>query len=144
MGLDPNAPQSAPQSKVPLKTIDQLLIHNSDTAVKPIIGNKDIEKTGELVYNASSLPFEVLNAEQVAAKIETVEIEGHLHEVYNAMAVSGTVNDKLNVLVYFESIILNSNVANRLINSAFMNLLIKLLKSVKSPHLKLRLCSILG
>ena len=50
MGLDPNA-QSTPQSKVPLKTIDQLLIHNSDTAVKPIIGNKDIEKTGELVYN---------------------------------------------------------------------------------------------
>ena len=80
----------------------------------------------------------------MAAKIETVEIEGHLHEVYNAMAVSGTVNDKLNVLIYFESIILNSNVANRLINSAFMNLLIKLLKSVKSPHLKLRLCSILG
>ena len=60
------------------------------------------------------------------------------------MAASGTVNDKLNVLVYFESIILNSNVANRLINSAFMNLLIKLLKNVKSPHLKLRLCSILG
>ena len=32
------------QNKVPLKTIDQLLIHNSDTAVKPIIGNKDIER----------------------------------------------------------------------------------------------------
>ena len=143
MGLDPNA-QSTPQSKVPLKTIDQLLIHNSDTAVKPIIGNKDIEKTGELVYNPQSLPFEVWNSDQVSAKIETVEIEGHLHEVYNAMAASGTVNDKLNVLVYFESIILNSNVANRLINSAFMNLLIKLLKNVKSPHLKLRLCSILG
>jgi|TARA_B110001450_G_scaffold226088_1_gene224661 serine/threonine-protein kinase ULK4 len=60
------------------------------------------------------------------------------------MAASGTVNDKLNVLVYFEAIILNSNVANRLINSAFMNLLTKLLKNVKSPHLKLRLCSILG
>ena len=120
------------------------MIHNSDTAVKPIIGNKDIEKSGELSYTATQLPFESMNAEQVAAKIETVEIEGHLHEVYNAMAVSGTVNDKLNVLVYFESIILNSNVANRLINSAFMNLLIKLLKSVKSPHLKLRLCSILG
>lgn len=43
MGLDPNAPTPS-QSKVPLKTIDQLLIHNSDTAVKPIIGNKDIEK----------------------------------------------------------------------------------------------------
>ena len=120
------------------------MIHNSDTAVKPIIGNKDIEKTGELIFNPQQLPFEVWNSEQVAAKIETVEIEGHLHEVYNAMAASGTVNDKLNVLVYFESIILNSNVANRLINSAFMNLFIKLLKNVKSPHLKLRLCSILG
>ena len=31
-----------------------------------------------------------------------------------------------------------------LINSAFMNLITKLLKNVKSPHLKLRLCSILG
>lgn len=60
------------------------------------------------------------------------------------MAASGTINDKLNVLVYFESIILNSNVANRLINSAFMGLLMKLLKTVKSPHLKIRLCSIVG
>lgn len=121
-----------------------MLIHNSDTAVKPIIGNKDIEKTGELVFNPQTLPFQVWTSDQVAQKIETVEIEGHLHEVYNSMAASGTVNDKLNVLVYFESIILNSNVANRLINSAFMNLLMKLLKNVKSPHLKLRLCSILG
>jgi hypothetical protein len=52
MGLDPNAPSNPSQSKVPLKTIDQLLIHNSDTAVKPIIGNKDIEKSGELSYTA--------------------------------------------------------------------------------------------
>jgi len=37
-----------------------------------------------------------------------------------------------------------SNVANRLINSAFMGLLMKLLKNVKSPHLKARLCSIIG
>ena len=60
------------------------------------------------------------------------------------MGASSTVNDKLNVLVYFESIILNSNVANRLINSAFMSLLMKLLKNVKNPHLKMRLCSIMG
>lgn len=85
-----------------------------------------------------------MNADQVSTTIETPAIEGHLHEVYNAMASSGTVNDKLNVLVYFESIILNSNVANRLINSAFMGLLMKLLKNVKSPHLKQRLCSIIG
>lgn len=60
------------------------------------------------------------------------------------MGASSTVNHKLNVLIYFESIILNSNVANRLINSAFMSILMKLLKNVKNPHLKMRLCSILG
>lgn len=38
-------------SKVPLKTIDELLIHTSDTAVKPIIGNKDIEKQVDLIFN---------------------------------------------------------------------------------------------
>ena len=99
---------------------------------------------GELTFQKNSLPFEAWNVEQVAAKIESVSIETHLHEVYTAMASSGTVNDKLNVLAYFESIILNSNVANRLINSAFMALLMKLLKNVKSPHLKIRLCSIVG
>ena len=73
-----------------------------------------------------------------------MQLETHLHEVYNAMGASSTVNEKLNVLIYFESIILNSNVANRLINSAFMSILMKLLKNVKHPHLKMRLCSILG
>jgi len=97
-----------------------------------------------LVFNAQLLPFASWTAEEVSAKIESMEVENHLHEVYCAMGASSTVNDKLNVLVYFESIILNSNVANRLINSAFMSMLMKLLKNVKSPHLKLRLCSILG
>lgn len=112
--------------------------------MKPIIGNKDIEKPGELVFNASQLPFEAWSADTVAQKIESQQLEQHLHEVYNAMGASSTVNDKLNVLIYFESIIMSSTVANRLINSAFMSILLKLLKNVKSPHLKMRLCSILG
>ena len=68
MGLDGTANQ---QAKVPLKSIDQLLIHNSDTAVKPIIGNKDIEKHGELVFNSQQLPFEAWNAEQVANTLDS-------------------------------------------------------------------------
>ena len=96
------------------------------------------------MFNATLLPFEAWNADSVGGKIDSPALENHLHEVYNAMGASSTVNDKLNVLIYFESIILNSNVANRLINSAFMSILLKLLKNVKSPHLKMRLCSILG
>lgn len=55
-----------------------------------------------------------------------------------------TVNEKLNALIYFESIIDNSTISNSLINSAFVPLLVKLLKTVKSPLIKQRLCSVIG
>ena len=45
------------QSKVPHKPIEQLIIHNSDNQVKPIIGNKDIEKIAEVKVNPEALPF---------------------------------------------------------------------------------------
>ena len=41
------------QMKVPFKTIEQLIIHNSDTAVKPIVGNKEIERIQEEPFDAS-------------------------------------------------------------------------------------------
>lgn len=43
------------------------------------------------------------------------------------------MNEKINALLYFESIIVNSNVSNRLINSAFMNLLVTMMKQIKTP-----------
>lgn len=52
--------------------------------------------------------------------------------------------NKIHALAYFESIIVNSEVANRLINSAFVNLFVKVLKSAKSTQIKHRLCSIIG
>lgn len=56
---------------MPLKTIDQLLIHNTDTAVKPIIGNKEIEKTpAECVYDASLLQFKAWSKEDIESQIE--------------------------------------------------------------------------
>ena len=50
----------------------------------------------------------------------------------------------MNALLYFEGIIVNSNVSNRLINSAFMNLLVRMLKTVKTPQIRIRLCSVIG
>lgn len=45
------------------KTVEQLLIHNSDTTVKPIIGNKEIEQIVELKYNQDALKFQALTPE---------------------------------------------------------------------------------
>jgi serine/threonine-protein kinase ULK4 len=72
--------------KVPHKTIDQLIIHNSDTAVKPIIGNKEIEKQVEVTYNEKELTFAAWPSDAIVAKIDTPHIESHLSDVYNAMA----------------------------------------------------------
>lgn len=54
------------------------------------------------------------------------------------------MNERLNAISYFETIITGSNVANRLINSAFLNLLVHLLKVMKPSTIKIRICSILG
>jgi serine/threonine-protein kinase ULK4 len=67
-------------------------------------------------------------------------------QIFNNILVSEHTNlsDKLNALNYFETIIRNSNVANRLVNSAFMNLLLKFLTQVKNIKIRIRVCSIIG
>lgn len=120
------------------------MLHTSDTSVKPIIGNKDIETYVEPVYNQAYLTFEPWDSQEVVDKIDTTLIESHLSDVYNAMASNTTLNEKVNALLYFESIIVNSNIANRLINSAFMSLLARMMKSIKSPMIRVRLCSVIG
>jgi hypothetical protein len=40
-----------------LTPLDELLTHQSDSAVKPIIGNKDIETSESFAYNKASLGF---------------------------------------------------------------------------------------
>lgn len=130
---------------MPHKTLEQLLNHSSDTTVKPIIGNKDIEIVPPApALTPSSLQFEPWPIEKINQLIDSPQIESHLQDIYTALASNVTINEKLNALIYFESIIDNSNVSNRLINSAFVSLLVKLLKSVKSPGVKQRLCSVIG
>lgn len=92
----------------------------------------------------SCLQFEPWPSEKINQLIDTNQIESHLNEIYQALASNVTISEKLNALIYFESIIDNSNSANRLINSAFVGLLVKLLKSIKSPGVKQRLCSVIG
>ena len=132
------------QMKVPHKTIEQLIIHNSDTAVKPIVGNKEIERIHDPPLNTQHLQFTPWTSDEVIEKINTAEIESHLSDVYTSIASNTTINEKISTLQYFESIIVNSNVSNSLINSAFMALLKKMLEQIKSPMIKIRVCSVVG
>lgn len=123
---------------VKLIPLDQLLLHKSDTMVRPIIGNRDIERPTEVKFSAKLLGFECRTPQEIVAGIESHEIESHFADIYNYLSKqnlmgialtliaseSTNVNEKLNALSYFETIIKCSSVANRLVNSAFMNLLL--------------------
>jgi len=135
--------QSSTKSKIPPP--EQLIHHTSDTIVKPITGNKEIEKIQETVYNRELLPFNAWALDDVVAGIETPQVESHLADIYGYLGSNtNNVIDKINVLNYFETVVQNSNVSNRLVNSAFMNLLVKLLKTSKNVNLKAKVCCIIG
>ena len=114
-------------------------MHSTDTTVKPIIGNKDIEKISELVYNKENLKFETISIEALTKNIEENSgkdsDEACIETLMNAITQPGTVTEKLNVLTYFESLIVNSSIANRFINSRFRTEFVDMLQSTNSPNI---------
>lgn len=54
------------------------------------------------------------------------------------------MNYVINILSYFETVINQSNIANRLINSIFLNLFAHMLWNMKSHMIKIKVCSIVG
>ena len=135
----PNTPSKASFQPLPL---DQVLIHQSDLTVKPIVGNREIERA-ESAAVLTRLPVKMWTVEEIAGKCELPEFEMHLNEIYAAVE-NCQISEKVGVLSYFERIILNSGIANRVINSLFVGLMLKLLKTPRQPVLKTRICSIFG
>jgi hypothetical protein len=64
------------------------MIHHSDTVVKPIIGNRDIEIPEEVTFKKQYLPFEPLSAEEFSIKIEKPESEEILSNIYTAIVAN--------------------------------------------------------
>lgn len=87
----------------------------------------------EAIYDANYLSFQPWTPDQILQRIETPQIESHLNDLYQSIAQDTATQEKINALLYFESIVVNSNVSNRLINSAFMTLLVKMMKTIKTP-----------
>ena len=139
-----NSAQAAANVKPNAKLVNlhDLLFHSSDYTVKPIIGNRDIEKPIEVTYTAQGLGLLAWSSDDVLSKCESQSMSEHFHSIYNIL--TSPLPDKLNVLSYFETLILNSAVANKLINSEFISLLVKMLKTSKSANIKIRICSIIG
>lgn len=131
-----------PTNKPP--PISELIFQTSDYTVKPIIGNRDVEKPTEVAFVAQTLGLLPWSTEDIHSNSDSQKLEEHFHTIYTCLTSQSTASDKTNLLNYFESIIINSSVANKLINSAFVTLFVKLLKSAKNSAVKIRTCSIVG
>jgi serine/threonine-protein kinase ULK4 len=121
----------------------ELLMHDSDTAVKPIVQNRRIEKLPEPSYVVGLLPFENYDLAQVLA-MNQQELEAFLTLVYKSIGGKSRVEEKLNTLMYFEKLCSDSASANVVVNSSLMTLFVKTLKVYKTPKLKARLCILMG
>lgn len=59
-----------------LVPLDQLFTHSSDNSVKPIIGNREIEKsTQDQIVLKDQLPFKYISCEEVNKGIESDQVE---------------------------------------------------------------------
>ena len=123
--------------------VEELLWHRSDQAVKPIVHNRRIEKVAEPTYARRLLPFRASALDEMLAMAQP-ELEDFLTQVYRSLSGSVPLQERLNSLCYFETLCSNQSAANVLINSSLMGLLVRILRSAKSPALRARLAAVMG
>ena len=67
------------------------------------------------------------------------DLEAFLTHIYRAIASAAPLKDKVNVLSYFETLCMDNNAANSLINSSLTILFIRMLRNARAPTLRIRL-----
>ncbi|GFR42705.1 hypothetical protein Agub_g3628 [Astrephomene gubernaculifera] len=124
-------------------SLDELIWHPSDTAVKPIVANRRIERLPEPRYDPGSLPFKPWSLKEMLGA-DQPDLEVFLTHIYRAIGSAAPLKDKVNVLSYFETLCVDTNAANVLINSSLTMLFIRMLRTARAPTLRIRLASVLG
>ena len=137
-----------------LPPMESVMLHPTDKIIKPIIGNKAIEVLIPTTFNKNKLPFQSWRIDKIKelCKSNNMKLmENYLLVIYSLMeqyfSKSKDVTEEenlLNVLNYFETIIQDKEIANNIINTSFISLLITILKSSKSDAIKIRVCCIIA
>jgi len=123
--------------------LEDVVWHASDMIVKPIVGNRRIERVPEPKWDAGSLPFKPLSLHDLLMAPQAT-LESFLQQVYVALSSSSAVTDKINLLAYFETLCGDPGAANVLVNSTLMALFVRLLRTQRHDRLRVRLCSVIG
>ncbi|PNH11471.1 Serine/threonine-protein kinase ULK4 [Tetrabaena socialis] len=74
-------------------SMEELIWHTSDTAVKPIVANRRIERLPEPRYDAASLPFKPWSLPEMLGANQA-DLEAFLTHIYRAIASAAPLKDK--------------------------------------------------
>lgn len=124
--------------------LESLVYHPSDSVMKPIVGNKRIERPMESTFNPSLLPFQPMPASKIA--MLTPQSKSAFVAVL-ARTISGAAHPhtKLATLVYCESLCIDVAVVGEMLNGDMGLSLVHLLEAgSKDPALRLRAANLVG
>ena len=135
-----------------LPKISNIMIHASDKNIKPIIGNKIIDPNQTPTkYNEKLIPFKPIYKidkikELVLYQENFDELEKYLKQIYISFVELNQkkkYDELLNLLNYFETIILSKEISNNIINTLFIKLFIDFL-DINNDQIRIRSCSIIA
>ena len=135
-----------------LPKIYNIMIHNTDKNIKPIIGNKIIEPNQpRITYNELLIPFKpVYKIEKIKELVifpeNFDELEKYLKQIYVSLFEFNQkkkYDELLNLLNYFETIITYKEISNNIINNLFIKLFIDFL-DINNDQIRIRSCSIIA
>ena len=129
-----------------------IMMHASDKNIKPIIGNKIIEPDQKpITYDEKMIPFKPIYKidkikELIVSSDNTVELEKYLKQivlVFIDFEEKKKYDELLNLLNYFETIILSKEISNSIINTVFVQKFIEFL-DINNDQIRIRSCSIIA
>ena len=126
-----------------LSCIGKLAWHASDSAVKPIAQNKRIERQQGPEYDAKQISFKPIPLHEML-ELDQEEMENLLTMIYQCLAGNSTVNEKISVLSYFETLCVDANAANMFVNSSIMSMLVSLMRASKAALIRTRVAAVIG
>ena len=134
-----------------LPQIQYLMIHNSDKNIKPIIGNRIIEqKKYPIIYDENKLPIKPIykmdKLKEFLKEEKFSEFEKFLRKIFfflNDYRKKKKNDLLLNLLNYFETIILSKDISNNIINTPLLKFFIDCL-NINEDKIRMRSCSIIA
>lgn len=116
-------------SQVDPQAIVKMLFTTSDAEVEPILSNSATELAlRPASWKPCALPFRAKSTLEIRSLPHT-ELEAHLVEVYQALADARLAVDVCSILAYLHSVCEVAAVANVIVNTSFVDLLLQLVQT---------------